>query len=165
LDDCPTIVNPKTPIITVLNEIELTTSGGAFYQWYWNNQAINNATSAKFKAINSGNYTVQLKSDKGCISPMSKAVTILITGVEEKNRIQIYPNPFKEEISIDFPNTWGSGVEVSVFDLRGSRVFYHESITNKSFIKLGRLAAGMYFLHLKSIQTKETSIWKILKTD
>jgi hypothetical protein len=162
-DDCPTIVNPKAPVITQTNEINLTISGGAVYQWFLNGIALTNSNSGNIQAIETGNYSVQFKTDKGCISPISKSVMVLITEISEANTPKIFPNPVKESLQIEFPKVFGQTVQLSIFDIKGQLIWHKDHLANKSLLDLHFLPSGTFFLQLRSNENERLYTQKLLK--
>jgi predicted MPP superfamily phosphohydrolase len=162
-DDCPTIVNPKTPIITQTNEINLTTTGGAVYQWFLNGIALTNSNYGNIQAIQTGNYSVQFKTDKGCKSPISKSVMVLITEISEANTPKIFPNPVKESLQIEFPQLFGQTVQLSIFDIKGQLIWHKDHLANKSLLDLRFLPSGTFFLQLRSNENERLYTQKLLK--
>jgi hypothetical protein len=162
-DDCPTIVNPKAPVIAQTNEINLTTSGGAVYQWFLNGIALTNSNSGNIQAIETGNYSVQFKTDKGCISPISKSVMVLITEISEANTPKIFPNPVKESLQIEFPKVFGQTVQLSIFDIKGQLIWHKDHLANKSLLDLRFLPSGTFFLQLRSNENERLYTQKLLK--
>lgn len=160
-DDCPTIVNPKAPVINQLNEINLSASGGSLYQWFLNGVALANSNAANLQAVSTGNYTVQIKSDKGCISPMSKSVSVVITEISEELSMLFYPNPVKDVLCIEFPSIFGQVVDMTIFDIRGQIHVKKLDVENKFLIHVGHLPTGVYVIQLKSKENQLTR--KILK--
>jgi hypothetical protein len=82
-------------------------------------------------------------------------------GLEEKseNHIQIYPNPFKEFITITDLNEGEKTIQL--FDLNGSLLMDEQHLTSTSTIDLSSLKQGLYLL--KVSQENETSVFKIVK--
>jgi hypothetical protein len=162
-DDCPTIVNPKAPVITQTNEINLTTTGGAVYQWFLNGIALTNSNSGNLQAIETGNYSVQFKTDKGCKSPISTSVMVLITEISEANTPKIFPNPVKESLQIEFPKVFGQTVQLSIFDIKGQLIWHKDHLANKSLLDLRFLPSGTFYLQLRSNENERLYTQKLLK--
>lgn len=164
-DDCPTIINPGPPIISISKGIDLSTSGVGSYQWFYNGQLIASATQPNYKAIQSGQYTVQMKSPQGCISPMSTAISVVITGINEESSIQIYPNPFKDQIQIDLPLLSAKSYSLSLYDIRGTLLKDQFIDKRSSVIQLKTLPIGSYMLLIQSLTTPEFQLMKLFKIE
>jgi hypothetical protein len=65
----------------------------------------------------------------------------------------VYPNPFSEELNIEFFTTVKENRQIMLFDFQGRVVYSTESISNKVSLKLDQLKAGSYIL--KVISEKE----------
>ncbi|MEE9437816.1 MAG: T9SS type A sorting domain-containing protein, partial [Saprospiraceae bacterium] len=70
--------------------------------------------------------------------------------------LKIYPNPFKEEVSIKFNQSSGLDIKVSIFDSYGrlvTKILNNESITGDNIIKWNpaksRIAKGIYLCEIK----------------
>ncbi|MHA8050467.1 metallophosphoesterase [Aquirufa sp. ROCK-SH2] len=163
-DDCPNIVNPKAPVISTSNGFDLTTLGGANYQWFYNGQAISSATQSNFKALNSGQYTVQLKSQQGCISPISAAVSVIITATKEEKVFLIYPNPFESNLTISLPENMDKKANLSLYNLLGVEVYSKDSIPNQYNVNLEHLPAGIYILKIQFLGNPDFWVQKMLKS-
>ena len=74
--------------------------------------------------------------------------------------IQIYPNPFTDEIKFNLSGYQGE-INISLFDINGRIVYNDFSKTNDKSLHLGFLKSGVYFLQLTS--QNSTYINKIVK--
>lgn len=89
--------------------------------------------------------------------------------VLDANNIQIYPNPFQEEVSITFNIATQSDAQLAVYDLQGRKVVTLMSgqlpAGQYSYVKnLGKLAPGMYMVSLSS-DTEAPIVQKLVKQD
>jgi len=87
----------------------------------------------------------------------------------DDNNIQIYPNPFREEVSITFNVATQSDAQLAVYDLQGRKVVTLMSgqlpAGQYSYVKnLGKLAPGMYMVSLSS-DTEAPIVQKLVKQD
>ena len=87
----------------------------------------------------------------------------------DANNIQIYPNPFSEEVSITFNVATQSDAQLAVYDLQGRKVVTLVSgqlpAGQYSYVKnLGKLAPGMYMVSLSS-DTEAPIVQKLIKQD
>ncbi|SDQ09150.1 glucuronoarabinoxylan endo-1,4-beta-xylanase [Chryseobacterium soldanellicola] len=88
--------------------------------------------------------------------PLSFATLTVDNTIAAKNDINLYPNPAKNEIFIDWK--WSDGT-YSIVDAKGSTVFYNAKLTNgKNKIDISKLPAGLYFIEIsgsgENIKTK-----------
>jgi hypothetical protein len=89
--------------------------------------------------------------------------------VLDGNNIQIYPNPFREEVSITFNIATQSDAQLAVYDLQGRKVVTLMSgqlpAGQYSYVKnLGKLAPGMYMVSLSS-DIEAPIVQKLVKQD
>ncbi|MEO0469540.1 MAG: T9SS type A sorting domain-containing protein, partial [Bacteroidota bacterium] len=71
-----------------------------------------------------------------------------------ENPINIYPNPVRQFMRIDFPNAFSSG-QIEIFDRFGRSVLRKETSQSAESIDLQalHLTAGQYFLRLHTGST------------
>lgn len=74
----------------------------------------------------------------------------LKVGTEEIvfGRLSIYPNPFSQQTTIDFPNPESGEYRVSIRDLSGKLVRLEETSSNQLIIERGNMAAGIYSIEI-----------------
>jgi len=92
--------------------------------------------------------------------PDFKAIQSEITSLEEDlsdRGFKIYPNPLKDHIlfvEISESRKSRDNIEIEIFDLNGSSVFYHRAKRIKTGsrieLDLAHLASGVYILHLNA---------------
>ncbi len=70
----------------------------------------------------------------------------------ELNEINIYPNPAKDDFTIDFSNTKLSNAEISIFDVSGKQQLNLEKKTSDKVLNVESevLNAGLYIIRIKS---------------
>lgn len=76
------------------------------------------------------------------------ATPVGIKESEQKNKIQVFPNPAQNSISINYP---GNQLESSTLEILTSlgELVYTKSIISNETIDISNLANGLYFIHLK----------------
>jgi hypothetical protein len=133
---------PANPIITQ-SGLTLGTSTYTTYQWYLNGVAIPGATSQFISINEDGDYQVEVKDANGCFvkSVPFKTPTLSVPNVYGTVFINVYPNPFNEEIKIEA----SKNVQVSIVDITGKVVI---PITTEKTIATSQLAAGLYFMKI-----------------
>lgn len=70
------------------------------------------------------------------------------------NSINIFPNPTKEKIYIENKN--GKTLEVSVFSINGTNIYYEKTNKSNSIIDLENIEQGIYLLEIQSDCEKTT---------
>jgi hypothetical protein len=145
---------PANPIITQ-NGLTLGTSAFATYQWYLNGVAIPGATTQFISINEDGDYQVEVKDANGCYvkSVPFKTPALSVGAVYSTVLINVYPNPFNEEIKIEASKK----VQVSIVDITGKVVI---PITSETTIVTSQLASGLYFM---KIYTEDGSLIEIRK--
>jgi large repetitive protein len=133
---------PANPVITQ-SGLTLGTSTYTTYQWYLNGVAIPGATSQFISINEDGDYQVEVKDANGCFvkSVPFKTPALGVPNVYGTVFINVYPNPFNEEIKIEA----SKNVQVSIVDITGKVVI---PITTEKTIATSQLAAGLYFMKI-----------------
>ena len=108
-----------------------------------------------------GTFNVSLTTYKGiCENSIEKTININAAGVSEINqeKINIYPNPFRDKIVID---TEKKISKINIYSLTGVDLTHIVSIDysdKQIFISTSQLSTGVYFISLNG------SVYKITKT-
>ena len=114
---------------------------------------------SSFSNLCGGNYTFKVIDGNGCskdslitiklLIPLPNDVTTdLSAGIEElkESKVQIYPNPFKENITILMKENIPT--DVIITDLTGKVVFKDQIYSNNINLNLSNLESGQYNLQL-----------------
>lgn len=85
------------------------------------------------------------------INPVMGCTYPAIVGIKEndlKNKIQVFPNPAQNTISINYP---GNQIEPATLEILTSlgQVVFTKSIVSNDIIDVSDLSNGLYFIHLK----------------
>ncbi|MEY3048998.1 MAG: hypothetical protein RL365_1036, partial [Bacteroidota bacterium] len=143
-------VPPLLPIITVNNDVTLTTltQPNVTYQWVFCNTwlPINNQTDTSFTSTINGQFAVIVSN--GCGSVTSECVTIDNVNLTDltNNELSIYPNPTSDIITIEGL----TDVETSFYlmDTRGRIVKNGYLNSSAPQLSLFNLSTGIYWLHI-----------------
>jgi len=124
-------------------------------QWYFNDQAIPNATNSQYIADIPGIYKVCVRGINGCRS-CSDLIYYLVSTEEYSNEkinsIHIFPNPFRDAISILVSRIEdiAEPVSISIYDALGRKVLdnTYNSLYNNELIRLNVsfLPSGLFLL-------------------
>jgi hypothetical protein len=165
VDDCPMIPNPVTPVIEVKNEIELSATNGARYQWFLDGKVVANQTGASIKALNSGRYTVMAFDAKGCKSKVSSFVTILITEIQEKEIgfAMAYPNPLHQKLAVKIPAEFLPQAKIRLVDIHGIQQLSWENMPAECLLDLQSVPAGSYVIQILDARESRSTSLKIVK--
>lgn len=160
-DDVTVTVNqlPTQPVI-MANGSDLETSGGTSYQWYLDGVLIENATSASYTPTQTGNYTVELFDENGCSSTSENFNWIAVGIAELAQSIDVYPNPFKNQLVVVSDNQLSN---LKVVDVQGRSVIEAVPTNAKTTISTESWANGVYFVHIGTERGLITK--KVVKTD
>jgi hypothetical protein len=130
--------------------------GSLSYLWRPNHGLID-STNATFSTSPdySIHYYVTATDSLGCASVGSPFIYIQVIPVssnlkEEKNIFQIYPNPTKDFVIIDFENENFENLKVEFFDFNGKMIFQKEITSNKNNINLNGFSKGIYFYQISN---------------
>jgi len=150
------IEKPETPLITIQDNIQLSTDAIGNYQWYLNGVAIDGATDQQWTALQNGQYTVSVTDNNLC-SSFSESVFVNSVNIYEAliHQIKVYPKPAKDFIYVDFSaikkraNLNGT---ISLIDLSGKKI-YQQSLTGTEFtrVPVNEIVSGIYILKLECI--------------
>lgn len=135
------VSNLSAPLIINNNGIlETALVNGASYQWYWNTQIIDGATSSTYTPTQSGLYHVEVTLG-GCFETSSQFIFNYI-GIEElTNEIEVYPNPSSNYVTIQSSTAL---LQTEIYNELGQRIM----MSKESTISVNHLASGMYVLKI-----------------
>jgi hypothetical protein len=142
--------------ITVNNTYILTASvlaGGTApytYQWSDANGIIPGAISSSYTVSSNGTYYV-VATDANYCNLTSDVISYETTAVIESDllALNIYPNPFNKETTVDFGRTIKQAV-IRVVDVYGKLIEEYNIInTNKHIITRNNKASGIYFMEIE----------------
>jgi hypothetical protein len=145
--------------------VSLLTNGGTSpYLYSYTSTSVSKTPSfiSSFSNLCAGNYTFKVIDGNGCSKDTSITIKLLIplpnvdvtpdlsVGIEElkESKFQIYPNPFKENITIQMKENIPT--EVIISDLTGKIVFQEQIHSNNVNLNLSNLESGQYNLLLKN---------------
>jgi len=142
-------------------------SGGiAPFSYSWREQSNPNAsigTSMTYTVANYGIYYVVVTDGNGCTSESNSFTSEAPLSIDESLIISlsIYPNPFKDETTVDF------GKEIDAASIRVVDVFgkligdYRVTNTDKYILKRENKASGIYFMEIE-VEHGDKTIYKLI---
>ena len=140
------VLSPVGPAISVIADTAIICSDiASSYQWYVNGLIIDGATDQSFVPLMNGNYNVRVYNAFGC-SAISAPFQVIFVGIAEGpylTSFEVYPNPSKGFIHLEFPSPQGS---LELIDASGRLLLSKEIIDTKSSLDLSNLAPGMYLV-------------------
>ena len=122
-------------------------------QWYLDSVAIQGATSPSIYISQSGIYTVEVTNEYGCKIAASLNVTAGVQNYFMDATISLYPDPASNQLTIHTSSLKNEGVMVEVVDMLGRMTSPPATLFQEkgdAVIDVSQLAAGMYFVELKS---------------
>jgi len=125
--------------------ITLNIDGGTKpYTVNWSNGAITESISD----LSSGIYEATVIDANGCetIETFVLDFTTGISNVNFVNGVQIYPNPAKNNLSVELKEF--KGVFFELYDISGKKVLNQELLSTKHSINLAEFNSGIYFYKL-----------------
>ena len=96
----------------------LVSSAADGNQWYDSNGMIPGANSQSYSPTATDDYYVIVTSAQGCESEPSESYYFIYTGLvelTEGQKVNIYPNPYKEQFNVDYSISARSDVRVQLY--------------------------------------------------
>jgi hypothetical protein len=156
---------PETPTVTQ-QESMLISSAEEGNQWYDSNGAIESATGQTYTPLATDDYYVIVTNEFGCESEQSNIYHFIYTGLIElssNENVNIYPNPFLNQFTIDYSLKTVSKVTITVYDIYGRQVAAVESDNDeiagnhRVVFNTEKFNSGVYFCRI------ETSDYTVIK--
>lgn len=151
---CPTGVD-----VEIEADDNIITVSGDFdgYQWYLNGSPIDGATMSTFQAESSGAYYVEVFDAQGC-NYFSEELSVVPSSVNQLKTIEnlnISPNPFKENLTLQMNVLESTDMTLAVFDIKGIKI-YEEAFTASGLVQktmsLEDVATGVYVVRLQTAE-------------
>ncbi len=175
-------INPNSGIVTqvsanTLSKVGYTINGGSTIDPNTNTYYFNIGTKVIGVSIfdgtivsdpsfifSDGQYFDLIRNLQSCYSAYSlrKKPTNVASVNSQKNNIQVYPNPFKNTVSVNGGNQQIGTVEI--YSISGSLIKKQNITENGQEIELSELKSGIYFLKINTPENESTFI-KICKSE
>jgi hypothetical protein len=98
---------------------------------------------------NSGMYSQDFYSR--FLASFDESVTS-VPASKKNDGINFYPNPAKEELTVNFENIFTEPSVITISDMNGKEVYSGHASTNSHKILLHEFSPGIYFLHIDNSQ-------------
>jgi Secretion system C-terminal sorting domain len=152
------VTNLPIPTIQMLgNTLASNVTSGN--QWFFNGQAIANATNQVYTAKVTGFYTVRVTTNT--CSAMSAVFSHIVTATNEIDNnqllVKVYPNPTTGRFTIDLENNTSTETQVILLNTLGQIVLRQDLINNMGQFDVTSMTAGIYLI---KIRTAKSEIWK-----
>ncbi|MCX6232173.1 MAG: T9SS type A sorting domain-containing protein [Bacteroidetes bacterium] len=139
-----------TPYLQLQNN-QLTAGNYQHYFWYNNMQFISTATSNVLNISQSGHYYLMAENAMGCkLKSMSKHIIITnITNNTLQSYFNLYPNPAKSTINIDFTKENAFPLRINIFNINAQLVKNIKiNDTVNTTIDVSDLEKGLYLIEM-----------------
>jgi PKD repeat protein len=143
------------------------------YSWKFGDAATSNTKNATHTYASNGSYVVTLIATHIYgVDSVSKTINVIATSVSEEvsafNNFVMYPNPTRENVTIDFNLIKSETVSISVMDLSGKEIISVPSSrmnVGKQSMELNtsELSEGMYIVRVNGVESSISSRLVIIK--
>jgi uncharacterized repeat protein (TIGR01451 family) len=146
-------VNALPGIVITENGSTLTAPEGVAWQWYVNNEIIENATSQEYTVPGGGYYSVVTTNEFGCSSESNEVFFVSVfneLGIDAS----VYPNPVNDLLNVQLPHGFWT---IQVIDVTGKTVHANSMIGGQTqVLDVSRFSSGLYQLVVHNGQNKQT---------
>ncbi|MDP3641814.1 MAG: PKD domain-containing protein [Bacteroidota bacterium] len=138
------------------NFIVISPKEGVEYEWSFGDGFKLKGAEVSYSFENDGVYNVTLKAVSGSdFSEFSQQVVVMksITGTDiiNKSELEVFPNPVKEMLIINFGNPVQGVMQIDIMNIAGQRTFSQQLKTegfNQTAVNIKHLKSGIYFLRI-----------------
>ena len=130
-------------------ELSTVTGGTPSYTYAWYESGNNVGTGTTYVVSTNGTYSLEATDANNCTNT-SNSITYNVASVinGEEVSFRVYPNPFREEATVDFGYTVNEAT-ISIVDIYGKLIEQHEVVNASSFIITNKnKASGIYFMKI-----------------
>jgi hypothetical protein len=157
---------PAVPTISRDNNNNLVSNFAGTNSWYKDATLIPNENNSSYKPTSNGLYTIKANLN-GCESNSSVPYYFVVTDIihiSANEYINIGPNPFKSNLSINYYVKSNITFNAKVFEIStGALVYQNNGLTTNTVLNLSNLFSGSYLLELVSNDLKKRYSFKLIK--
>lgn len=143
-------------IVAEGNDLKVVQNNYSNIEWFKNGTPINTASGLyTLSNAEAGDYTVRVTTTDGCV--VNSAVYVHTpTGIKgipgAKNTLAVYPNPARNQLSIDFGKELAKGAHLSIFDGLGRMVLSQKLNAGNQTqqINVAALNEGIYLIKVSN---------------
>jgi hypothetical protein len=152
-----TVTQPDELEVTIVEtspfvlELSTVTGGTPSYTYAWYESGNSVGTGTSYIVSSNGTYSLEATDANNCTNT-SNSITYNVASVVDGEEVsfRVYPNPFREEATIDFGYTVNEAT-ISIVDIYGKLIEQHEVINASSFIITNKnKASGVYFMKMET---------------
>ena len=165
-NSCSAASRPYSVLQTTIPQATITQMGNSlvtgpsqFYQWYFDGNVIDNATSSTVAIGHSGFYQVSVIDSNGCRSTSAVDTLVLasVSDIALISAMSVYPNPSTGSFAIDWSDA--TARDIRIIDALGNVMADDKAITDihKQY-DLNAVSAGIYY-----VQVSQGSLTKTMK--
>jgi len=121
---CDSINNP-VPIISSVGDSILASTEANYYQWYFNNNKVDNEIFDSIHINKAGFYRVETSTNKLCwVSSLNYPVLLNPNPLSDTLKVNLYPNPSSGNFTVDvkLPQTTTVVAYVTIYDVNGIQI-------------------------------------------
>jgi len=159
-DELTLTVNPvpETPVVTQQGTM-LISSAASGNQWYNSAGIITGATNQSYAPTETDDYYVIVTNEFGCESEQSNIYHFIYTGVldiVDRQQFNIYPNPFKENFTLEYSIKTVSKVKISIYNTIGQQMTILQNDAaqiagnHRIHFDAGNLEPGIYYCKIET---------------
>lgn len=144
---------PIPPVSIIVQGDTLASFNAVAYQWYFDGQLIPGANEAVFVVNKSGSYSLEVTDVNGCKAHSTDVPMVVndLEDVPDVDHIILYPNPFKDIVSVS-DKILTHNISADVYDVLGNLLFQcnTNNATHQLIIDMSGYTAGIYYLEVHS---------------
>ncbi len=148
--------NPEIPVITAKQNLSINPDFAA-YQWYYNDEQIEDANKAYYLPLEQGEYQIEVFNENGC-SAISEKFAVdqsILNLIKDNKTYTYYPNPITDNDLLIIEGFTIEDYDLRIVDLQG-KILFKSSPTSQ--LDLSKLSNGLYI-----ILVNNKSIGKFIK--
>jgi len=132
-------------------------TGASSYSWVFSNGSMGSGVIDTNTYLANGTYTVYLTVSNACGSVTDSATVLVNIGIDENplaQSLNVYPNPAKDRVRINFTEVGSADVEIYLRDAQGRDVLHRSDRLDggqyTGDLNLSGLASGVYMIEIHS---------------
>ncbi|QNR23567.1 fibronectin type III domain-containing protein [Croceimicrobium hydrocarbonivorans] len=132
-------------------------TGASSYSWVFSNGSMGSGVIDTNTYLANGTYTVYLTVSNACGYVVDSATVLVNIGIDENplaQSLNVYPNPAKDRVRINFTEVGSADVEIYLRDAQGRDVLHRSDRLDggqySGDLDLSGLASGVYMIEIHS---------------